>query len=214
MVASASRKNGTCRIVYGIPSGVRTRAEAATSEDIFVLEMTGVPKLLELVHSGESPNSVKDWALFGSMLPECRPIWLAGVIADSGASKKMRFRWYKPLSPDCEIYIPENDELFYLGAIECKVGIRNGEFLFYVNDFKGDGEQPRESGVVDIRFELDDSKRLLKVMLLVAGNIRYDEIKTKRTPTGWTEEYASDIPESARHYRLFAYTELFGLKNF
>ena len=112
------------------------------------------------------------------------------------------------------MFIPENDELFYLRAMECTIMKRDDDFAFVTNDYTGSGWQPRVTGVVDVRFELDGSGRLLNVMTLTRGKWRHDEIITKGTPQGWPAKYSSSIPEEARHYRLMTNRAAFALKNF
>jgi hypothetical protein len=210
------RKNAACRIAYGIPSMVYVKSEVVTSSDTLELSASGMPDLLETTAGAKAkPSAVKNWVLAGSMLPYSRPFWITSAADAAKNGKKLSLRWNKPLGFSEEIFIPENDELFYLGAVECRVlASSDGDYIFYMEDYRGGGRQPRQEGVIDARFEIDSSKKMLKVHLLVRGERRYDEIKTTGTPVGWPEKYASDIPDLARRYRLFAFSESFALKNF
>jgi hypothetical protein len=207
------RLNAACRIAFGLPSGVRVKKELPTSRDRIEVIAGEKPSLLEIVNTGDNPDSVKNWALLGAILPRRRPLWLDNSSKSAPGETILSFKQGGGSALQDGIFIPENDEIFYLGAICCYVDFFNDDYTFFITDFRGGGAQPKVKGVADARFELDDSKKLLKVTLLVRGNRRYDHVKTMGTPAGWPEKYASDIPASLRRYRLFAYTESFELKN-
>jgi hypothetical protein len=210
---STLKKNGKCRIAYGIPSSsAYIGMEASASDDVFDLLTSGNPSLLEKA-SYDGPLTPKNWILVGSMRPDRRPMWLVKGIKDFAPHKKLTLKWIRPLPSGGEIYAPKNDSLFYLSAIQCEVKQTGDDYTFYVKNYRGGGNQPRERGIIDVRFELGSGGKLLKVLLLSRGDRRYSDIKTKETPIGWPEKYASDIPESARHYRLFVFSESFELKN-
>jgi hypothetical protein len=141
-------------------------------------------------------------------------MWLSGDMKESGSATILNLVWNKAGSPEAEITIHKNDYLFYMDAMECEVNIKDdGEEIFYIKDMREGAWQPRERGVIDARFALDPGRRVLRVLLLVRGDRRYDHIKTKDTPPGWPQEYAPDITPAARHYRLFTFAESFELKN-
>jgi hypothetical protein len=211
------RKNGTCRIVYGIPTGAYVLEGGVISEDTFQLTAYGSYTFLDLLKPAKEPKSVKNWILLGASMPIRRPMWVLDKMEGMTSLRKMTLMWNKAASADTEIIIRRNDNLCYMGAIECEVNTVKEETamedtVFYIYDLRGGGRQPREDGVIDIRFSLDADRKMLYVMLLVRGDRRYEEIKTKEIPD-WPQEYAADIPEAARHYRLFAFAESFELKN-
>ncbi|MDR1965711.1 MAG: hypothetical protein LBQ36_03300 [Synergistaceae bacterium] len=211
MGALGGRENAICKIAYAVGTTVRTTGTVVTSADEVDVIATGIPPLL----SPNGKNSLKSWVLFGSMLPRCYPMMLRRIperLADGRSL--LPLRWNKPASSDETIHIPENDAIFYMKAMECRVILRDGEYTFYTNDHSGSGWQPRVAGVIDVRFELGDGGRILRVTTLTRGKTRYDRIVTKGTPPGWPEEYADDIPPESRHYRLFVNKASFGLKNF
>jgi hypothetical protein len=207
------RENAKCRIAYAVPSKIRVLAESVTSDDIIEVQLNGKPHLLEAVTNHKYATSVKNWALFGAMLPNCRPLWMFKS-QDTLNGSTLSFKWLKPVSSDAGIFIPENDELFYLRAMECAVIKHNDSYSFFTFDHLGTGWQPRVEGVIDVRFELDPSGYLLKVMTLTRGNIRHSKIISPRTPDGWPEKYTNSIPDDARHYTLLARSASFELKNF
>jgi hypothetical protein len=208
------RKNGACRIVYSIPTTIRVKRETTASAGSVELHADGVPPFLEEVDAWKKPNSVRNWVIFGAMLPDRHPMWLRSIDKSGhGAVLTLQYdAWRHGI--DETLYIPENETLNYVGATDMNVRIGEANWAFYVEDLRGGGNQPKEDGVVDARFEIDETKRLLKVWLLVRGNRLYTEVKTSGRPKGWPSEYAAGLPEGSRHYRLFTYTETFLLKNF
>ncbi|MDL2263250.1 hypothetical protein LJC31_01215 [Synergistaceae bacterium OttesenSCG-928-I11] len=210
---TSGREASTCRIVYAIPSGIRTTQETRTTEDTFQVRVSATPGNLES-HS-TMPHSTKNWALFAAATPRFHPAWLTATsgTGPDGALLLLRRRG------NGELLIPRNDELFYLRAAEIQVrayddGTNRDDFALYTNDHTGSGWQPRVVGVVDARFELADERRLLRVVMLVRGEKRYDRDVTTGTPDGWPAKWADDIPQSARRYRLYAHSVAFNLKNF
>lgn len=212
MFDSTARENGECRIVFGIRTRERVTESLRASSDTFSVETSGNPHLSECPSAGQKPLSIKNWLLFGSMLPNASPLSQRVL---SGNSTSLELKAYVPPSVMGKIFIPENDEIFYLRAFKCRVKrSHQDDFAFYINDQSGSGEQPRVDGIVDARFEYNPTKRMVTVLLLAKGENRYGEIITKGSVESWPDEYTGDIPEDARHYRLFAYKSQFGLKNF
>jgi hypothetical protein len=209
---TSGRAASTCRAVYAISSGARTTAETRTTEGNFSVYVNAVPGNLDPDYS--RPQSTKNWVLFGASIPRSHPAWLTFKPPAGGSSELLLKR---SLGGD-ELFIPRNDAIFYLRAAEMQTRAsrfgQNDDFAFFTNDLTGSGWQPRVMGVVDARFDLDCDRRLLQVSLLVRGEKRYDSAVTERTPSGWPEDWAGDIPETARRYRLYAYNAAFDLKNF
>jgi hypothetical protein len=208
---SVWRTDASCRIVYGIPTKIYTKCETEVSGGSLNLRTDDSPGLLESVQLGK-PNSVKNWIISGSLTPR-RPMWLK-TSSKSGPENILHLMYNEPDEEPAPMFIPENDRLFYMGAMDWRVLVTETDFVFYVNNLRGGGTQPVQNGVVDARFELDETKRTLKVWLLVRGDRMYSEVRTAGIPSGWPVEYSANIPTKARHYRLFAFSESFALKNF
>jgi hypothetical protein len=210
-----TREKGVCKIAYGVGTKIRTLESSVISGDRMEVRATGVPGMLEGKAGDDySQNIVKNWILAGAMMPDYRPMIQYAPpkkLLESGVI--MSFRMNSP-SAGSETFIPENDELFYFRAMECTVMKRDDDYAFVTNDYTGSGWQPRVTGVIDVRFELDGNGRLLRVMTLTRGKQRHDEIITRGNPQGWPERYSSTIPEDARHYRLMTSQASFALKNF
>jgi hypothetical protein len=210
-----TREKAVCKIAYGEETKIRTLADSVVSGDRMEVRVTGVPSMLEgSAGDNYSKNIVKNWVLSGAMMPDYRPLIQYAPpkkLPEGGAVLSLRLN--SPLAGS-DMFIPENDELFYLRAMECTIMKRDDDYAFVTNDYTGSGWQPRVTGVVDVRFEMDGSGRLLKVITLTRGKWRYDEIVTGGLPKGWPEQYRSAIPDDARHYRLIASEATFALKNF
>lgn len=210
-VGEEERQRGSCLIAYAIPSRATTTHAVVTSADRITIELSDNPALLELTKTAYGPTSPKNWALFGAMHPSPRPLWFAAP----GGSKKIVLRRTTPASHDEIVTIHQNDELYYLRVAMAEAGLYGkGDWAFFTDHRDGSGRQPRVTGIVDARFEPAPSKRTLKMHLLVRGDHRHPERITRGTPDGWPEEYAGSIPDSARHYRLYAFEMTFGLRNF
>ncbi|MDR3320866.1 MAG: hypothetical protein LBS93_00330 [Synergistaceae bacterium] len=206
------RKNGGCRISYGIPTKIYVSREATASGGSLDLYTDDTPAFLDPVFTG-NPNSPKNWIISGSMTPFPCPMWLK-TSSKSGSETILKLMYNEFDGCPEAISIPENERLFYMGAMDWRALVTESDFVFYVNNLRGGGNQPRRDGIVDARFEVDGSNRVLKVWLLVRGDRRHSGVKTSGIPSGWPPEYAGDIPSEARHYRLLAFSESFGLKNF
>lgn len=212
---NVNRANSHCRIVYAVPSGVMTSGVCDASGAAFEIRTYTSPKLLEPIGSKE-PNSVKNWLLFGASTPKPAPAWLYSTPSFSGDSYTLVLR---RIDTGGTVRLAAGDEICYLRAMECMTrpydaGAHKDDFMFYTNDRAGSGWQPRVPGVVDARFEADAENGVLRVWLLVRGDRRYAEKISAGTPDGWPDEYAADIPDRMRHYRLYAYSRTFRLKNF
>ncbi|MDR3333129.1 MAG: prepilin-type N-terminal cleavage/methylation domain-containing protein [Synergistaceae bacterium] len=215
-VGRPARLSARCRLVYGIATNIRTNEERKTSDPQLTppLTLNGNPSRLDVVSSGAKPASTKNWLLFGSMLPECYPLWLSGPPQGYALGTLLPLKWVEPLAEDIEILIPENDEAFYLQAMECEADTYTaGDFVFFTNDHTGSGRQPRVFGVIDARFELAAGNRLLRVFLITRGNFRYENEISTQPPRGWPDRFPTNITDEARHYKLYMYTASFELKN-
>jgi hypothetical protein len=210
-----SRKDAVCRLVYAIPTRIRTKRGTLVSGSDARIPVDGKSDLMEAAHRTMGPNSTKNWVVFGSALPASCPFWLNGPPEESALETTLPLRFVNPL-PDSsdDLLIPENDEMCFIRAMECWVSGYKDDFAFYSNNHLGSGAQPRVLGVIDARFEIAAPHNLLRVFLITRGNKRYDHEITTTVPEGLPERYAITIPPEARHYKLYAYRASFELKNF
>ena len=208
-----AREKSECVILFGIGTDARVVDEINTSDSELSVRISTGLALLEPCGIGHRPLSVKNWVLFGAMLPELRPLFLKTVSSGGTPSGNRLLGLSSPTGE--QIFIPMSEEPFYLRAFRCRVKRgEGGDSIFNINDYTGSGDQPRVEGVIDARFDYDPVHHLVTVNLLVRGDNRSGEKKSTGAVKGWRDEYTSDIPEDARYYRLFAYKRTFHLKNF
>jgi len=209
------RENGKCMIAYAVETKSRTIAKAETTSDTMWFTVNSVPPLLKSVSpSSGIGNDVNNWILFGSMMPYCLPARKNTTqFTLPNGDVRISVKLNRPSSDDEVITIPENDELFYFRAMECQVRNSADGLVFATRDNMNTGWQPRVDGIVDVRFELDPSRRLIHVWTLTHGTRRFADVVTKGTPKDWPEKYAGDIPNEYRHYRLLAREVVFSLPN-
>ena len=213
VLPNSLRENGKCRIAYAVETKTRTITKAETTSDTLWLRVNSVPSLLVAGGSGSGAD-VNNWILFGSMMPYCLPArknMAQTTLPNGDVSISVMFNRHTP--DDEAIIIPENDELFYLRAMECQVRSTAEGSIFATMDHMNTGWQPRVEGVVDVRFELAPNGELIHVWTLTHGARRFSDVVTKGTPPGWPEKYARDIPDEYWHYRLVAREAVFSLQN-
>jgi prepilin-type N-terminal cleavage/methylation domain-containing protein len=209
------RPNGLCKITYAVKTTIRTLSPAVTSTDKLEVKTSGIPALL----TGEAKYDdqdylIKNWIVFGAMMPYCLPArQYSGPIILPGDNALLSLVIKRPPSGNEEIFVPENDALFYLRALECRVRQYEDDYIFATNSHDGSGWQPRIEGVIDVRFEYEEDGRLLRVLTLTRGKHKYNEIVTRDIPEGWPEKYAKSIPKEARYYRLLFNQASYTLKN-
>jgi hypothetical protein len=208
------RENGKCRIMFAVRTAIRTISEASTSSDRLEVRTSGIPlSMLGEADDAYKENRIGSWVVFGSMLPYCLPARpYAKPVKLSNREAILSLMVNRASYGGEKISIPENDQLFYLRALECEVRKRGDNFVFATKDHSGSGWQPRVDGVVDVRFELEEGGRILRVSTLTMGRHRYPDAVTRKIP-GWPEKYSEDIPDSARHYMLMANETSFTMKN-
>jgi hypothetical protein len=209
-----NRDDAICRIVHAVGTNVRTLAEMSTSDDVVQILASGAPPLLEAADGGLGNMKVKNWIVFGAMLPSHVPLRLSHTPTKVPGGSLLTFKWNRLNGSDEHIFIPKNDEIFYLRVLECRTIEQDGVFSFFTNDHTGSGWQRRVDGVVDARFEIAEGGRLLRVTTLTRGDMKFGAAVTRGTPQGWPEKYPPSIPEEARHYRLRVCKASFELKNF
>jgi hypothetical protein len=214
--AGNSRKNAVCRLVYAIPTRIRTKRGTVVSGSSALIPTDGKFDATEAANHRTGPSSTKNWVVFGAALPVSCPFWLVAPPQRSAKETTFSLGFVNPLSDSSkELFIPENDEMCAVRAMECWAAAYKNDFALFSNNHVGSGAQPKVIGVIDARFEIvAPSYNLLRVFLITRGNKRYDYEISKTAPQGWPEQYAATIPPEARHYRLFAYRASFELKNF
>jgi hypothetical protein len=212
-VGMGLRENASCKIAYATETKCRTLSLVVVSGDRFKTAASGTPsQLLTDAKDADPETVIQNWFVFGAMMPHCLPAKYMGRSADAGGITYLSFKFKKPVSEP--VWIPENDEIFGLRALECEVRKRDDDFVLFTNDQTGSGWQPRVDGIIDIRFALDWENRLVTVETLTRGTHRYEDAITSGALEVWQKKYSGNIPEEVRHYRLASNSAVFEMKNF
>jgi hypothetical protein len=208
------RENAICRIAYAARTYERTICQTTISSGMAKITASNAPPFLKKdTNDNHKELYIDNWILSGAMMPHCLPLmqyYKPERLPDGNTA--LSFKINRPPGSG-EFTIPENDELFYLRAMECSVRMIDGDFIMYTDNFADTGRQPRVEGVIDLRFDLEESGGFMRVWVLTRGDNRYADIVTRGLPPGWPEKYAGGIPYEMRHYMLFASDATFALKN-
>ncbi|MDO4218843.1 MAG: hypothetical protein Q4C78_02510 [Synergistaceae bacterium] len=111
---------------------------------------------------------------------------------------------------DSSYSIGKNDMVMGLRAIEASAN--NG--IFYTNDFRTSGVQPRIDGIWKIHFVYDEIKRLVTVTLIATGDRECDTPRVEGKeilPSELIDELSSLLAKTKRN--LFCYKRSFFLAN-
>jgi len=87
------------------------------------------------------------------------------------------------------------DELHYLRALRSMVS--NG--TFYTEDVTNQSAQPRVEGIMDVRFQWDQSSHVLGIWVLARGDTRHSGLISPQTLPDWP---FGNLPDETRHYRV------------
>ncbi len=152
------KADGCLRLAYGCPEPCRTLREynAGKADSSFRFD-TAANQNYFAPDLHDKSQSVKNWVLFENCVPRRTPLV---VTRASGSELQL-----KTLSAD-EAVVPKGDRLLLFRAVECWA--LNDRL--YTKDFRTTGDQPRENGVCDIRFYLNDDRSRLTVCLIVRGD--------------------------------------------
>lgn len=200
---SARREQAQLRVIYAVDSGARMIDEVRTDDIAFDGRITdGLDSGNYSIRS--VPNSIKCWFTTGAAAPYRYPFYMASSPTGSGGVISCRFRRG---DAEHELFIPKNDELFYLRAAEISTvyDILYDDYYLRIDDMLGSGQQPKIDGIVDLRFEFDEPGGLMHVWFLIRGKKRYGKQVTLGCPDGWPAQWSQDVPKDMRYYRLFAY---------
>ena len=193
------RRNAELRIAYGMPSRVSVNYSCAKSGAAACISLKQpFEKNYELVRPFyfSKPNNVKNWLLFGAMLPPASPFAVKSV---AGMTVRVQGR-------TSEFMIPEGDEAYLFRAL--KVYCDKG--ALYTQNYRSSGVQPRTQGIEDMRFELAGDKKTLTIYIIARGNLAADG-NALRDADDWPEEYKTAA--AASRYRLYASKITWSLPN-
>ena len=98
--------------------------------------------------------------------------------------------------------------LFAASKLYCK------NRILYCDDMRLSGEQPRVSGVEDIRFVFDKEARRIDVYVLIRGDSMYDDYINVLDANLWPKELPSKPLAKKSKYRRQVVKLVFSLPNY
>lgn len=144
------------RIVFAYPAACRTSAAGMTGKEASYVSFRSKLSRTDFDPDiYDKPGSIKNWVTFANSDPPRAPLTVSSF---SEYSLKLRS------FDNDEVRIPKGEELLLLRVLECWAG-RDG--IFYTNDHRASGAQPRENGVCDLRFRLEEG--LLTIYVIARG---------------------------------------------
>lgn len=196
----SGRTDAKLRVAYGYPSGVaayKTIAASGALDYITIQKEFGSGMVLADGNLSKAPSSVKSWILFGCISPLSTPL----------AVRKLSGRSVQVSSAATSFRIDYGDEAYYFRA---GTYYTNADRL-YCNDFRTTGDQPKADGIVDMRFKLDKDAGLLKVYILVHGNLKLRSGPKVKGAERWPAEYG--VPTGSGPYRYYVEEITWRLQN-
>lgn len=149
-------EGGCLRIVFAYPLSCRTSAERTVGKSA---SSVGFDRKLDAGYFDadiyDKPGSVKNWVTFANSDPPRSPLVLSKFYDYSLALRS--------LNKD-EVVVPKGERLLLFRVMECWAG---ADEIFYTNDYRTAGAQPRENGICDVRFSADG--QLLTVYVVARG---------------------------------------------
>ncbi|MCF0248392.1 MAG: hypothetical protein HUJ86_07275 [Synergistes sp.] len=153
--------DGRLRIAYAFPypGGYRVFDDLKVENTAKEFKFSPMPDA-DYFDTGirDPKQSTKNWIIFENSEPLSQPVLVSKINMES---KTLSLRSYSD-----EVYVPKGDKMLLYSAM--MIYSRSG--LLLTNDYRTAGNQPRENGVGDIRFELNTKKNMLTVYIAVYGD--------------------------------------------
>lgn len=192
------RKDAVLRITYGQP------------DNSYIIDFTTAGDYKNELHFDKAPPT--EYLSLGYYNPSSfLKNWLAApdgpgripFYAVSQSGKKLTVNNYM----EKDLSFKKRTRLLYIRALESYA--RGG--IFYTNDFRTSGSQPRENGVIDARFRI--SGNMIRIYLLVRGeNKALADAGAQARLKSWPSEYPEKLKSS--EYPLYVFIYCLGLKNY
>lgn len=195
----SGRANAELRLAYGMPSGTSAKysfSNGGAANVALQNPLTSDSDLIQPRNEGK-PSNVKNWVLFGAMMPPSVPFAVKTAFGNTLGVQ----------SAASGFVIPEGEEVYLLRAV--KAYCENG--CLYTENYRSSGAQPRVQGIVDMRFELDKAAGTLTVYVVSRGNLSVTGPQNIDDAEDWPEEYKTAAMASS--YRLYATKITWGLPN-
>lgn len=189
------------RISYARPGSTRLTqiAQSDTSEGEVKLHIS--PDLNEIgdTFTNNSPD-LRNWVFFPTSIPPSAPFCVMGL-----SEKVMTVK----NGMGGSFSISKGDRVHHLRAMT--VYANNGSL--YTEDCHTAGAQPRVTGILDIRFDVDIKKKIVSVYILARGDKLYDSPQEIKDKEKWPEEYIRQWIKEGSRYKLYASKVVWPLPN-
>lgn len=193
--------NSELRVSFARPGSAKLTRMTQSETPDGVVNLHKYPDQNEIgdTYSNNSPD-VRNWVLFPTSFPPSTPFCVTGL---TGKTMSVNNNMGRSFS------ISGGDRVHHMRAM-CVYSLND---CLYTKDFRAPGAQPRIKGIMDIRFDLDIEKRLVKVYILARGDRLYDTPKEIEGREEWPEEYIRQWDEKGSKYKLFASKTVWYLPN-
>ena len=193
--------NSELRIVYAQPA--RWKLDEPSNGVAFTgcVLLTETPEVSELPTSfSRNSTDLKRWLLFRGIVPPSLPLYITcakgkNLIVENNISSHFS--------------IPNGERPYVFRAM--KVYCMNDRV--YTRDFRASGEQPRVTGIQDMRFDVDMENKLITMYVLSRGDIVYACGQKIIGQESWPEEYIKPWKEKGSRYQMYAYKFVWRLPN-
>lgn len=193
--------NSELRVSFARPGSTKLTLMTQSETPYGVVNLHKCPDQNEIGDTYSNNSSdIRNWVLFPSTFPPSTPFCVTGLNKKTMYVKNNLGRSFSIL---------RGDRLYHMRAM-CAYSHND---CLYTKDFRVSGAQPRIKGIIDIRFDLDIEKRLVKVYILARGDRLYDSPKEIEGREEWPEEYLRQWDEKGSKYKLFASKTVWYLPN-
>ena len=193
--------NSELRITYAVPGIVRLSEMTFSEADENLIRLDKFPEKGTIGESFAGCSyDIKNWVLFSSSFPPALPFCITGSY---GRSLMVKNNFSTSFS------LSKGDRMHHLRAL--KVYCLND--TLFTRDFRTSGDQPRVTGIRDMRFDVDIHAKRLTVYVLARGDHIYGEKRPIIGAKSWPREYIDPWLSKETKYQLFASKTTWRLQN-
>ena len=193
--------NSELRITYAVPGIVRLSEMTFSEADENLIRLDKFPEKGTIGESFAGCSyDIKNWVLFSSSFPPALPFCITGSY---GRTLMVKNNFSTSFS------LSKGDRMHHLRAL--KVYCLND--TLFTRDFRTSGDQPRVTGIRDMRFDVDIHAKRLTVYVLARGDHIYGEKRPIIGAKSWPREYIDPWLSKETKYQLFASKTTWRLQN-
>lgn len=193
--------NSELRITYAMPGSVRLSEMTVSHEDENLIRLDRFPEQGSIGDSFTGCSyDIRNWVLFSSSFPPALPFCITGAY---GKTLMIKNNFTTSFS------LSKGDRMHHLRAL--KLYCLND--TLFTRDFRASGDQPRVTGIRDIRFDVDIPARKLTVYVLARGDHIYGQKRPIIGAGSWPKEYIEPWIKKETKYQLYASKTIWRLQN-